>query len=76
MVVIPTLLFSLIESLLVLPCHLSHRVKVADEGVSKNNRWSLLRLWHRLQTAFAARMDSFIHRYYAPFLGKGRNTDE
>ena len=68
MVVIPTLLFSLIESLLVLPCHLSHRVKVADEGVSKNNRWSLLRLWHRLQTAFAARMDSFIHRYYAPFL--------
>ena len=68
MVVIPTLLFSLIESLLVLPCHLSHRVKVADEGISNNNRWSQLRLWHRLQTAFAARMDSFIHRYYAPFL--------
>ena len=68
MVVIPTLLFSLIESLLVLPCHLSHRVKVADEGTSNNNRWSQLRLWHRLQTAFAARMDSFIHRYYAPFL--------
>jgi multidrug efflux pump subunit AcrB len=68
MVVIPTLLFSLIESLLVLPSHLSHRAKVVSEGKSDARRLNLLGLWNRLQKGFAARMDGFIHRFYAPFL--------
>ncbi len=68
MVVIPTLLFSLVESLLVLPSHLSHRMKVEDDEKQGSKGKSLLGAWHRLQTGFAARMDRFIHRVYAPFL--------
>lgn len=68
MVVIPTLLFSLIESLFVLPTHLSHRVEIDDEDAETGRSWHPLVIWHRLQKRFTQKVDTFIHTVYAPFL--------
>ncbi|XOV70520.1 MAG: efflux RND transporter permease subunit [Verrucomicrobiota bacterium] len=70
MVVIPTLLFSLIESLFVLPTHLSHRVRIDDKDVDGGPRWHPLMIWHRFQQGFTRRVDRFIHAVYAPLLEK------
>lgn len=61
-VVIPTLLFSLIESLFVLPNHLSHWKPQKREG----NRFS--KTWQTLQSSFANRLESFIEKVYRPIL--------
>ena len=63
-VVIPTLLFSLVESLLVLPCHLSHRAPAPFHG----NGAGLRSFWGKLQGAFTSRLEDFVHRTYRPFL--------
>ncbi len=64
-VVIPTLLFSLIESLLVLPNHLSHwKAKQAERA------GTLKGAWERLQARFARRLDQFIQKFYQPLLGQ------
>ena len=62
-VVVPTLLFSLIESLLVLPNHLSHWRETRDKSgkVVKN-------AWERLQSRFAGRLDWFVQTVYQPSL--------
>ena len=70
MVVIPTLLFSLIESLFVLPTHLSHRVQIDDEGDAGKSSWNPLVIWHRFQQGFTRKVDGFIHAVYSPFLEK------
>ena len=62
-VVIPTLLFSLIESLLVLPNHLSHWKENRTKQPS-----ALKGAWEGLQGRFARRLDQFIRRIYQPLL--------
>ena len=63
LVVIPVLVFSLVESLLVLPSHLS---KLYHERGKERGRAS--RAWRRFQDGFADRLDRFIHRAYEPSL--------
>lgn len=62
-VVVPTLLFSLIESLLVLPNHLSHWRERRDKSgkLVKN-------AWERFQSRFTRRLDWFIQTLYQPSL--------
>ncbi|MCS1411621.1 MAG: Swarming motility protein SwrC [Verrucomicrobia subdivision 3 bacterium] len=63
-VVIPTVLFSLIESLLVLPNHLSHH------RVSRSrDRKSVIGAWSRFHTWFAGQLDAFVRGVYQPVLG-------
>ena len=63
MVVILCLLFSLLESKLILPAHLAHS-KLADPVGSKPG------LFSRYQSFVARKLDTFIHSVYAPFLRK------
>ena len=60
LVVIPCLLFSLIESLGILPAHLSHLKKQGPPGV-----------WRRFQGLFANGLKLFIRRVYQPTLEFG-----
>ena len=60
---IPTLLFSLVESLLVLPCHLSHW-----KGERRLSGRSISAVFLRFQTWFAGRLGAFIHGVYQPIL--------
>lgn len=60
-IVITTLIFSLAESLLILPSHLSHiREPKQPRGLG--------RLWRQFQQGFANRVDWFVHRVYKPSL--------
>ena len=59
MVVIPCLLFSLLECLNILPAHLAHR-KEGRHG-----------LWHWFQSHFAEGLEKFVARVYRPALGSG-----
>ncbi|MEM7480790.1 MAG: efflux RND transporter permease subunit [Acidobacteriota bacterium] len=64
-IVIVTLVFSLIESLLVLPNHLSHL------SHAKEQKASALRLrWRRLQQRFASALARVAERYYRPALSR------
>jgi multidrug efflux pump subunit AcrB len=60
MIVIPVLIFSLIESKWILPAHLS-RIRLDHEGV-------ILRHISRLQRRFANGLEAFIFRIYRPLL--------
>jgi len=57
-VVILTLSFSLVESLFVLPSHLSHLRAREDSN----------KLWNRFQRTVAAQLDGFVRRIYLPAL--------
>ena len=57
LVVIPCLLFSLIESLNILPAHLSHIPKRVRPGP-----------WRRLQSLFSTGLKRFVRRVYCPVL--------
>ncbi len=64
LIVIPCLLWSLVESLWILPAHLSHyrpprEVQAGDSG------WHL---WRRFQRGFAHGLRAFIQRGYRPWL--------
>ncbi|WP_096085722.1 efflux RND transporter permease subunit [Agaribacterium haliotis] len=62
MVVIPVLLFSLIESKLVLPAHLKHiKVSSKEENLNKLQRW---------QRSFAKGFEQAILKYYQPLLNR------
>ena len=61
-VVIPVLIFSLIESKLVLPAHLSH-VKPRSESAKLNP-------FSRLQIKIARGLELFVERHYTPLLKK------
>ncbi|MCZ6689498.1 MAG: efflux RND transporter permease subunit [Planctomycetota bacterium] len=64
LIVMPTLLFSLIESLLVLPAHLSHYKKP-----SKTKRPILpVRLWIAFQGIFSNGLETIVGRVYRPVL--------
>jgi len=62
MVVIPVLIFSLIESKLVLPSHLSH-IKPRDENAKMNGL-------SRLQLKVSRGFEEAVVRWYKPFLNK------
>jgi len=62
LIVIPTLLFSLTESMLCVPNHLSHFKPKPDHD---DGRW---RPFHWLQEHFARKLAWFIDRVYRPFL--------
>ena len=60
LIVIPCLLWSLVESLWVLPAHLSH-YKPDDPGRPPG-------LWRRFQSRFSGGLTTFIRRFYSPVL--------
>ena len=62
-IVIAVLTFSLIESLFVLPTHLSH-LRHHEEKVHTG----ILGWWPRFRERFASALTTFIHRYYRPHL--------
>jgi multidrug efflux pump subunit AcrB len=66
LIVIPTLLFSLVESLLVLPNHLSHLRH--DQDHVARTRIGLL--WMRIQEAFSDGLQVVIERSYRPSLSR------
>ena len=57
LIVIPCLLFSLLESLNILPAHLSHIPKRVRSGP-----------WHRFQSMFARGLKRFVQKVYCPVL--------
>ena len=64
LVVLPTLVFSLVESLLILPHHLSHLRR--SETLRKKG---LSGLWNRVQDFISGLLKRFIRRVYEPVLG-------
>ena len=64
LVVLPTLVFSLVESLLILPHHLSH---LRRSGTLRKR--GLSSLWNRVQEFISGLLKRFIRRVYEPFLG-------
>ena len=64
--VIPALLFSLVESQLILPCHLSH----AGGRLMSLAKYPPFRWWVALQRRFAAALTWFIERVYEPTLAR------
>ena len=67
LVVIPTLLWSLIESLTILPAHLAHmKTKVTN----KNFLDRLSRKWDQFQSKIEAKLKIIINDYYKPLLIK------
>ena len=62
LVVITTLVFSLVESLLILPTHLSHRKRRQEQR--------RVNLAERFQNAVSANLHWFIHQIYKPFLSR------
>jgi multidrug efflux pump subunit AcrB len=65
-VVISCLLFSLIESMFILPAHLGHGRKPLDAPSSN----AVSRGWRRLQTKIANGLSSLINDYYGPLLDR------
>lgn len=63
-IVISTLVFSLIESLLILPAHLSHISKPKEPR-------HIVKLWSWVQSGFAVQFNRFIDRVYRPSLELG-----
>ena len=63
LIVISCLVFSLIESLLVLPSHLAY---LGPSGPRR--RQGLLGAWYRLQDRIASGMDVLVRRFYLPLL--------
>lgn len=62
LIVIPTLLFSLVESLLILPNHLSH----LEHDGRPDRRHPIAKGWRQLQAAFARALRFVIERSYKP----------
>ena len=78
-IVIPTLLFSLVESLFVLPSHLGHLKPQRELRPGRHHdpvTWLLngLKLvvvrWRRFQGRFADGIERFVERVYRPLLGR------
>ncbi len=62
LIVIPTLLFSLVESKLILPYHLSHLPR------NTKPRTGLRGAWNRVQKGVASTLRAFVQRVYTPSL--------
>jgi multidrug efflux pump subunit AcrB len=64
LITIPTLLFSLVESLLILPNHLSHM----HHQPATAPKFAIARYWDQLQSSLAKGLDWLIERVYRPTL--------
>jgi len=64
-IVIPCLLWSLVESLWILPSHLSH---YRHRSQSAEDERGLVGMWRRFQYRFANGVQRFIERFYSPTL--------
>ncbi|EDY86846.1 RND family efflux transporter [gamma proteobacterium HTCC5015] len=60
-VVVPVLLFSLVESKFILPAHLKHLKRPSEDKDNALNRFQ-----HRISTG----LEHFVERYYQPFLSR------
>ena len=58
-VIIPVLLFSLVQSKFILPAHLKHVRQRKDDGSRIT----------RVQRSISNSLETFIQKYYQPFLG-------
>ena len=68
MIVILTLIFSLIESLFILPAHLAHaKIDRKKDGVPPR-RHTIVTLWQRARNGVADGLLTAVDRYYRPFL--------
>jgi multidrug efflux pump subunit AcrB len=67
-IVILALIFSLIESLLILPAHLAHSNMDNESDSTKESWWrhNVSNRWTRFQDFFASGLLSFIDKYYRP----------
>jgi multidrug efflux pump subunit AcrB len=65
LIVIPCLLWSLVESLWILPAHLSH---YRHKSQSAEGERGLRGVWHRFQYRFAQRVEWFVFSFYSPVL--------
>jgi multidrug efflux pump subunit AcrB len=69
-IVILALIFSLIESLLILPAHLAHS-NMDNDTIGRRESWWHLNIslpWQKFQDFFASGLLSFIDNYYRPAL--------
>ena len=64
MIVIPCLLWSLVESMWILPAHLSHYRHKVDRNAGRG----LAGAWRRFQSMFADGQERFVRRIYRPML--------
>ncbi len=60
LIVMPVLLFSLLESLFILPAHLSH---LRSPGTARKP-WAVSRGWDRFQGIFARGLETFARKFY------------
>lgn len=67
-IVILALIFSLIESLLILPAHLASSKFDAKKDGSSQRKRALANLWQRLQDGVSNSLLIAVDRYYRPFL--------
>jgi multidrug efflux pump subunit AcrB len=64
LIVIPCLLWSLVESLWILPAHLAH-YKASEAAESGRG---ITGVWRRFQSKFARGLQAFVRRFYSPVL--------
>ena len=67
-IVILTLIFSLIESLLILPAHLAHAKMDAKKDSDPPRKRAIVTLWQRVQNSVADGLLTAVDHYYRPFL--------
>ncbi len=67
-IVILALIFSLIESLFILPAHLAHSNMDSEVQGSKESRWhhNISAPWQKFQDYFASGLLAFVEKYYRP----------
>ena len=68
MIVILTLIFSLIESLFILPAHLAHAKIDTKQDSAPPRRRAIIALWQRVQKGVGDGLLTAVDRYYRPFL--------
>ena len=68
MIVILTLIFSLIESLFILPAHLAHAKIDRKKDGDPPRRHTIVTLWQRARNGVADGLLTAVDRYYRPFL--------
>ncbi|MDE2700531.1 MAG: efflux RND transporter permease subunit, partial [Gemmatimonadota bacterium] len=68
MIVILTLIFSLIESLFILPAHLAHAKIDLKKDRDPPRKRAIVTLWQRVQNGVADGLLIAVDRYYRPFL--------
>ena len=68
MIVILTLIFSLIESLFILPAHLAHAKIDLKKDSDPPRKRAIVTLWQRVQNGVADGLLIAVDRYYRPFL--------